>query len=596
MLPSQQLSSESLHVSVVLKKHYFEVPENQRDYRWEEQNREKLWKDILLTDENDHYSDRPKALGHFMGSIVVVGRSESLESNRWKVVDGQQRLTTLTILADCLRPYVDKITDKIKKKNLTRTLEDCVSASEYDGAPRIKLNKERVFYEESLLNNDSFDEKQSYWDAHYNEKSEVQTNIKSAFEFFNREINKHLLSYAEEERNDRIISLADTIMKGLYFLIVRVDSIWMAYRIFETLNERGLDLTQAELIKNVMIEHVSQTGAISIEKIDSKWNEFVFNYENQPAKKLDMPHLIQFSYSYRRKLVNREDIFDVVSNNLRSGDLDVGTFSNNIEIDSRNWSLFLLGDLVNWSDEQSDSQFAIVDPLWKKHCAPYILAVMDKLSEDQKKLERSLLLCEHYLFRQGLVCRDSVGALQKVFSKAASLVRANVNLDEVAEYFKKMSPDKIFVDSFKTYSVKNMKQGFYTIWKIENQLSKKGSIEFRPKSQSAAQHLEHIMPKKPGPEWGGIEKEDGFNSMLNRVGNFLVLSASINQHIKNKSIDYKMKNEKCEDYASSELKLPVEFNSLYKSWAVKSQWNFEAINLRQAYLAEKYALATWTLE
>ncbi len=596
MTPSNQLSSESLHVSVLFKKHFFEVPKNQRDYRWQEKHLEKLWEDIGLAIECDNNGGTSKAVGHFMGSIVVVGKAESLNTNRWKIVDGQQRLTTLTILADSLRPYVEQLTNRTKKRRLSHVLLDCILSPDSNDAPRIILNSEREFYENSLIEHESHDDKVLFWEAAYDEHSEVQTNIKFAFEYFNKKIREYIGDKKGDDKDDCIISLAEIITEGLYFLLVRVDSLWMAYRIFETLNERGLDLTQAELIKNILIEHASETGAIKVDEIDSKWQDFVSNYENQPSKKLDMPHLIQFSYTYRNKQVKREDIFDVVSRDLRSGSLDVNFLVSSIEEDSRNWSSFLLGDLVNWSDQQSDSQFAIVDPLWKKHCAPYIFSVMDKYAGDQKLLERSLLLCENYLFRQGLVCKDSVSSLQNVFSKSSKLVRGGVSLDEVAKFFGKNSPDRVFVEEFKTYSVKNMKQGFYTIWKIENALLKKGGIEFRPKSQSAAQHLEHIMPKKPGVEWGGIEKEDGFKVMLNRIGNFLVLGSSINQHIKNKDIAYKMKNVAGEDYSSSKLKLPLEFIDQFKSWAVSDEWNFEAINLRQAYLAEKYALTTWSLD
>lgn len=254
-----------------------------------------------------------------------------------------------------------------------------------------------------------------------------------------------------------------------------------------------------------------------------------------------------------------------------------------------------MGDLVNWPERLADAQFAIIDPLWKKHCAPYIFAVMEKFSDDTDILERSLVLCEHYLFRQGLVCKDSVSVLQKVFSDAAALVKAGDSVEELIDFCKRNSPDANFIDNFKVFSARNLKQGFYAIWKIEAFITDQKSVEFRPKSQSAAQHLEHIMPKKPGADWKGIKQEEGFSRSLNRLGNFLVLNSSINQHIKNKSLAYKCNNPSSQDYKNSGLELPAEFVDKLSSWAVNGEWNFDAINLRQIYLAEKYAGKVWDL-
>lgn len=140
-----------------------------------------------------------------------------------------------------------------------------------------------------------------------------------------------------EKRDDLIINLAETLTNSFYVFLVRVDDLWMAYRIFETLNERGLDLTQAELIKNILIEHAVETAGVGVDEVESTWRSFVDNYESQPTKKLDMPHIIQFSYTFRNGLVKKENIFDEVSKGLRAGKIDVLGFVCAVERDSRNF-------------------------------------------------------------------------------------------------------------------------------------------------------------------------------------------------------------------------------------------------------------------
>ncbi|MDN3647572.1 DUF262 domain-containing protein [Reinekea marina] len=590
--PRDQLNPDSLSVSELLCNNYFEIPKNQRDYRWGKEQLEKLWNDLMLTVEEEKGSVGGDSSGHFLGSIVVIGKKQSLDSNRWLVVDGQQRITTLTILLTCLKSYVQNLDAGKTKRLLSNTIYSAVLSPEANEAPRIRLNSESKFYEGLIADCEDVAEREFFFNSNFNASNEVQNNIKTAFEFFDLEI-KNYCNSAGEGWQEELTELVQTLNSSFYLLLVRVSNLWMAYRVFETLNERGLDLTQAELIKNVLIEHASETGKADIDLADRIWKKFVDNYESQPVTKLDMPHLIQFSYSFRHSFVKKGDIFDTVSRELRAGELNVFSFLDELEVDSRNWTAFLQGDLVNWSDKLERAQFSIVDPLWKKHCAPFILSLMNSYQSDLSYLEKALSLCEHYLFRQGMVSRDSVGVLQKVFTDAAILVNGRATIYELTKFFKRHSPDEEFIDHFKKFSVTNMKQAYYVLWKIEAMTD--GHSLIKPNWQSSAQHVEHIMPKKPDPDWEGVAELEGYPKYLNRVGNLLVLEGHVNQHIKNRNIEYKIKNSFSLDYSNSKHLLAKELVSNFDAWAVKSQWNFDAINLRQQYMAEKYAASVWSL-
>ena len=311
-------------------------------------------------------------------------------------------------------------------------------------------------------------------------------------------------------------------------------------------------------------------------------------------KKLELPQIIQFSYTYRHELVKKERIFDKIFDELRDGRCDAPELASEFNRDSTTWCAFLFGDLTRWSNILADSQYAIVDPLWKSHCVPFIMASMDMFSTSISDLEVCFVLCEHYLFRQGLVCKDSVSSLQEFFGEAAAQLRSGQNLDRLKEFFSSRSPEASFVQNFKVFSVKNMKQGFYILWKIEKYLTR--SLEFRPKNQSAAQHLEHIIPRKPSSEWRNIEKNENFKSYLNMTGNHLVLPSDINQHIKNKPINYKLNNDSNLDYSHCELKLVQEFIKKFAEWADEGEWTFKSIERRQIYLAETYASEVWPLD
>lgn len=590
MNPSQQLVTKSSSVSELIKSTYFVVPPNQREYRWGVEQLEKLWEDLITAVKEQ--GPGGNTIGHFLGAIVVIGQEQSHDNARWEIIDGQQRLTTITILSECLRSYVSEIVDQKVRMRLEHVLLDCVVAPNSGFKPRLKLNREDDFYCNSLFENASVESKREYWERAGDKKSEVQANIVRAFEFFYRAINEELAGKDSEERQSRIRDLSETLTEFFYVLVVRTANLSLAYRLFETLNERGLDLSQADLIKNVLLEHAMSSGGNVVEEVTKLWDVFIDNFESQPdAKKLDLPQLIQFSFTYRHQRVKKEMIFEEVSKVLSSTTIRALDFAQEFNRDSLNWRQFLLGDLKGWDVELDDLKYAIVDPLWKSHCASFIMSIVDKFGDDVAQLKKYLTLAESYLFRQGLIAKDSVGSLQEFFGEASAMVRADLPLNEVSSYFSRKSPDERFVENFSRASVNNIRQAFYIIWKIEN--SVKSISDIRPRNNNASQRVEFILPRKPGEEWGGVQDKEGYSSYLNKIGNLLMLSPEINQRVKNKALLEKFENDDGLDYLRSGLNLPVMVAKNTHSWLERGEWTFESITKRQLYLAETFAVGVW---
>lgn len=588
--PNRQLIPKSLSIAELFKSTYFEVPYNQREYRWEKEQLEKFWDDLQLTITEDLSPQNRNQLGHFLGAIVVIGEEQSHDQARWEIIDGQQRLTTISILSSCLMSYINLIQDKRTFRRTQHTLEDCICSPNASYAPRLKLNRENEFYRGSLIEHESREEKREYWDREYDKKSEVQRNIKYAFEFFYTKIDEYLKSELDQEKEDRLTNLSDVLTMHFYVLVVRTENLWMAYRLFETLNERGLDLSQADLIKNMLLQHAKEDGKKALENVQQLWDAFIDNYEDQPSSsnKLDLPQIIQFSYSYRHGKVKKEKIFDEVSNQLRKGNTQAQGFASEFYKDSLNWRAFLLEELPNWHEIQS-YQSAITGPLWKSHCAPFVFAAVDAYATETEKLKNCLKLTENYLFRQGLIAKDSVSSLQEFFTEAASMLRSGVNLDSISEFFQKRSPNELFKENFKKATISNTKQGIYITSKIEDLISE-------PNTHNNQTHtLEYILPKKPSPAWGGIEHKEEFNSYLIRIGNLLPLPANIAQAVKNLSFPDKIEHTSNLDYKNSNSALAQEIIKKLNEWTTNSEWSFKSIEARQAYMAENYALKTWPL-
>ncbi|HET6385313.1 MAG TPA: DUF262 domain-containing protein, partial [Armatimonadota bacterium] len=211
----------------------FAIPVFQRDYRWTEANCEQLWKDVLQVAAGP--PDRP----HFLGSVVYVSTGDSSAGfTRWLMVDGQQRLTTLTLLLAALR-------DQIRESNWTGG-EDGPTADRIDayflknnqegGARRHKLVLRR--YDQATL--------QAILDASPLPEP-VSGRIRDNYEYF----------------KDKIANTdPETVYRGIGRLAVvdiTLDTTTDDPQlIFESLNSTGLDLSQSDLIRNFILMRLGE--------------------------------------------------------------------------------------------------------------------------------------------------------------------------------------------------------------------------------------------------------------------------------------------------------------------------------------------------
>ncbi|NMY91218.1 DUF262 domain-containing protein [Pseudomonas oryzihabitans] len=589
----EKLTSFSKSIGDLLSSNHFEIPDNQREYRWSHDELEKIWDDLILTIEGDIESNSTNQMGHFLGAIVVIGNNDSDAISRWKIIDGQQRLTTITILMSCMLHYIEKLSEKRDQNRFHNLVSNCIKSAQLDDyTARIKLNRENIFYKQLIVDSEDKAEKNKYLTAAYDAKSEVQENLVNASNFFYKAIDEYIKKIPEQSEayDIKIKNIIEALTRNFYILVVRTNNLWMAYRLFETLNERGLELSQADLIKNIILQHAKQTGSQSLENVNSLWSSLIDYYEDQPSKPLDLPQIIQFSYAYRhqnKKRVKKEQIFDFIAEDLRRANVEAVEFAREFTKDASNWRSFLLGEIKGWDQEVQVSQQAILGPLWKSHCAPFIMAAIDKYAENTDELKSCIRLTENYLFRQGLICKDSVSALQEFFTEAARTLKNNNDLEKVIDFFVKKSPDESFKEQFCIARVSSANQGIYIIKKIEKY----------KKNEILNNHsLEYILPKKPGPEWGGIEKSDTFKLNINKIGNLLLVEPEINRQMRNKAIRQKLSEDTNYSYKQSDYFLCKELIEKSEQWLDNGIWSFSSIQRRQDYIAEKYANIVWPMK
>ncbi|GAA6922855.1 hypothetical protein HpHUE2_12010 [Helicobacter pylori] len=212
------------------------IPIYQRVYSWGKEQCEQLWDDIIKIGGND------KMNGHFIGSILYV-RVDTTHSSPLLIIDGQQRLTTITLLLTALRDHLD---DEVKHKEIENHY---LINSDKDGDKKFRL----------ILSESDRDTLLSLIDKNKRKPSEPSSKIMENFKLFEEWIRKN---------TDKL----ETIFKGLEKLMI----VWIALTkeeddpqlIFESMNSKGIELAQTDLIRNYIVMETE------IEKQEGFYNKF----------------------------------------------------------------------------------------------------------------------------------------------------------------------------------------------------------------------------------------------------------------------------------------------------------------------------------
>ncbi len=219
------------------------VPRFQREYSWEGEEIDEFWDDIVQQIKTVEAKVRNEE--YFIGCIVLVGEETKLE---YLIVDGQQRLTTLTIFLRCIVSRLSELGDIPAANALYKNV---IEGTDNDGNPYFKLVNEspKPFFQNELQSIRPERLKKA--------QTEEEHLLQDAFNRFQKKIAGFKLEGFTEL--EAIKALREQVLNYLKFILVTAKSEDDAYTIFETLNARGLSLTSVDLIKNWIFKNYSQT-------------------------------------------------------------------------------------------------------------------------------------------------------------------------------------------------------------------------------------------------------------------------------------------------------------------------------------------------
>jgi len=551
-----KINFEIKGIGKLIKESHLKVPIYQRSFAWEEKQIEELLNDIKESINEEEY---------FLGTIVLT---KIQELNRLEIVDGQQRISTIAIFFAALKMNLSD------KKSSNKIQEDYLS--EYDiregeNIPKLELNQQdNNFFREYIINRNT----------EYPDKIESHRRIKKAFDVSENFIDKLLKS----NNNDPnvLYDWKEFIDEKLKIVLIIVPSEANAFTIFETLNDRGLELAQIDLLKNYLY---SKAGSRRLKEAQNSWVELTSKIESSENEGLVLTYIKHHWASQHGFVrVKNKELYSNIKKGIKNT-TQVITFINTLKNDVDIYLAILNHNNSYWNDYDNKCKeyIATLNYFGLEQYRPLLLAIIKKFNKVE--VTKSLKLILSWLIRNLITGSLGGGTLEQTYANKAKEVFSGKidNTSKLLESLKDLIPqDRDFKERFRISTVSKHKYARYYLQAIENYHRGQDNPELLVNTNPDSVNLEHILPEKPADSWPNFTEEE-INSYVKRVGNLTLMKTRENSEFKSAPF-----SEKKKKYKESEIWITSTLAS-YDDWAI------ESINKRQNDLSE-LAVKTWSLE
>ncbi len=532
----------------------FVIPIYQRLYSWKKEQCEQLWDDIIKTGGND------KMNGHFIGSILYVLDGNTHSNNPLLIIDGQQRLTTITLLFIALRNYLNDEDEFLEKFSCQKIQNRYLINSDEKGDKKFKL----------ILSEPDRDTLLSLIDKDRRKPSEPSLKITENFKLFEEWIRKNT-------------NKLETIFKGLDKLMVVEISLERSkdnpQLIFESMNSTGKDLTQTDLIRNYILMGLEpEKQKIFYKKYwrameeDFKQNETLFN---------------QFVRHYltikTREIPNINKVYEVFKRYQQEWGIETEALLQNLQ---KYCGFFCQIVFKKEADKDLNKALSFLVDLERDVIYPLLLELYSDYSDgvlSKQDFIPIIYLIESYICRRA-VCGLGTNGLNKIFASFTKHIQKDEYFKSLKVHFCYLTEKQRFPnnDEFKKFFITI---DFYHFQKKKYFFERLENFNTKEPVNTKECTIEHIMPQTLTEEW---ERDLGGNfqaihdKYLHTIGNLTL--TGYNEEYSNNSFQEKRDMEK--GFKQSPLRLNQGLRDL-ESFGEKE------IEKRANDLAD-WALKIWT--
>ena len=549
-----QNTNTSNFSSVVSNNRRFYVPKFQRDYSWDTEQWDDLWQDICtMIEENDE---------HYMGYLVL----QTDDEKHYYIIDGQQRFTTIILLILAAIKSIARLVEQgIEKednqrridnlKNIYLGKEDPVTL-EYDNLLELNRNNDPYFRDYIV----------KLGDLKVRNLKATEKLMKRCFEFFDQKLKGRYASGKD------YASFIQTVVDNLFFTQIVVNDELNAFKVFETLNARWVQLSSSDLLKNYLFSLVDRDNSHRsyIETLEEKC---VLLTNNIKAEKL--PEFLRYYWNTQHKVIRANDVFKTIRKEIKTDKQVFALVNEMIQYSDVYMALRDENDEL-WEDNETRQYIALFNLYRLKQ--PYSVLMAAKINLEDKDFRQLLKVIVTLCFRYNVICDRNPNDQDLPFNSLAMLISNERHVD-----YSLLTPiyvdDAEFMNSFQEksfpYNSRNAKIVRYILGKIEHFKGSALEVQFDDENAS----IEHVLPQNYDERWN-IDDEKA-TRLLWRLGNTCLLEKRYNRDLKNAGFE-----EKKAVYAKS---------SYYYAQRIAEEflrWDESAIVRRQKEMA-KAAVSIW---
>jgi len=550
-------ATEANLLEFIKKSNQFSIPIYQRLYSWTENECERLWDDIITTGSKDIPS-------HFIGSIMYIekGLYQISKPEPLLIIDGQQRLTTVSLLLEALARKIgdNEIINgfserKIREYYLINPLE------EGDRKYKLLLSQNDRSTYISIIDQKEY-------------PKEFSVRIKDIFEYFTNKID-------ELSEND-----IQNLCLGLLKLFIVDISLNRDHDnpqlIFESMNSTGKDLSQADLIRNFMLMRLE--GDIQKHLYEDYWRPMEVEFGQEAYSSYFDSFMRHYLTMKTGNIPNIDEVYEEFKKYFYTSQRD-----NEEELKElkKYTAYFCAMALDKEQDKELKEAFSDLSELKVDVSYPLLLELyndykMNILSKDD--FIEIIRLIESYVFRRA-VCGIPTNSLNKTFASFGKSIIKEKYLESVKAHFNKMTSyrrfpnDEEFVTELTCRDLYNFRSRSYWLRRLENH-------DRKERVNVSEYTIEHILPQNNdlnldwrralGPDWEKIQQK-----YVHTIGNFTL--TGYNTEYSDKFFTDKR------DMKGGFRESPLKLN---RGLANLETWNEETILQRAENLA-KEALKVW---
>ncbi|OFN04018.1 hypothetical protein HMPREF2638_10605 [Neisseria sp. HMSC055F11] len=544
----------------------YRIPRFQRDYSWTVEQWEDLWADILV-------SLRDEDSAHYMGYLVL----QSADDKVFDVIDGQQRLTTVSLIVLAILKNIQRLIDagndaENNERRLNQIRQTYIGYLD----PITLISRSKL-----TLNRNNNDYFQNYLIplGHLPQRGFRASEhlLRKSFEWFDKKVGEYLRSHPGNE-GKKLAELVENISDNLFFTVITVTDELNAYKVFETLNARGVRLSSTDLLKNYLFSVLDrgQGNDYELRNLEDRWEGIVSRLQSEK-----FPDFLRTYWNARYKFARQSELFKIIRNQVKERQ-KVFDLIRGMEEDLDNYLALTSPEVSNWSLE--DKQLANILKMFRvRQPFPLLLAARRNFnSSDFTTLLRAITVIS---FRYNTIGAYSPNEQERIYNNTAQRISSR-EITDLAMLWPLLKTIYVEDNRFKVdFSEKSISTSDgrgkkivrFILCALEKQLSGR---DYELSSDSF--NIEHILPQNAPDGWGGFSYDES-RALVDRLGNMTILNVRVNRDIGTE--EYVEKRSYYEDSDYYLTKRLAEQNE---------EWTPERISAWQSWMANQ-ATAIWRI-